>query len=363
MTRRRFARRRRLCRIALPLLSCVFVVLIAAGASSGASNPPWTGTMSYQFTSDGNYGDAVYGFLKIEGSMTVKLGNRRADDTYDATFTGRTTLTFAGTDNGLCGRPGNIEYATYTNQPGTAFVRPMGSGNNQIVWDVTPDPPSVGASAKSSYKLTFSGQEPGGNGGCVPWKKNGYTRGPVGMANAGCVIPLKGFTTWPADGYLADTSRIVGRFAHASTASLDVYCAQVGYDFTKYSMTAEYNLVRAGASAGVPAATAFTDTFTAAGQAKPHAVAVPAGKAKAEITLAWTKPGDRFTIADVVLVPKRKTASVARAEKLKITFFSLTPTSMGVRIGNLAPGKLTFRVVSKKQNGTTTVRTRVILKA
>ena len=117
-----------------------------------------------------------------------------------------------------------------------------------------------------------------------------------------------------------------------------------------------------GTAAAVPV-TAFADTFSTAGQAKPHAVAVPAAKTKAELTLRWTKPGDRFTIADVVLVPKRKTASVGRAEKLKITFFSVTPTSMGVRIGNLAPGKLMFRVVSKKLSGTTTVRTRVILKA
>jgi len=350
-------------RIALPLVLGVCVVLIAAGASGGASNLPWTGTMSYEFTSDGNSGDAIYGFQKISGSMTVKLGNRRADDTYDATFTGRTTVTFAGTDNGPpCGRPGNIESATYTNQPGTALVR-TGGGSDQIVWDVTPDPPSVGANAKSSYKLTFSGQEPAENGGCIPWKKNGYTRGPVGMANAGCVIPLKGFTTIPADGYLADTSRLVGRFAHASTGR-PLYCAQALGDFTKYSMTAAYNLVRAGATTGgVPAATAFSDTFSAAGQAKPHAVAVPAAKTKAELTLRWTKPGDRFTITDVLLVPKRKTSSVAQTEKLKITFFSLTPTSMGVRIGNLAPGKLTFRIVSKKQNGTTTVRTRIILKA
>ena len=115
-----------------------------------------------------------------------------------------------------------------------------------------------------------------------------------------------------------------------------------------------------GASA---AGTAFTDTFSTAGQAKPHAVAVPARKTKAEITLRWAKPGDRFTVAGVVLVPKRKTSSVGRAEKLKITFFSRTGTSLGIRITNVSQGKLSFRIVSTKVSGRTTVRTRVVLKA
>lgn len=115
-----------------------------------------------------------------------------------------------------------------------------------------------------------------------------------------------------------------------------------------------------GAAAAGPA---FTDSFSTAGQTKPHAVAVPARKTRAEITLRWTKPTDRFTIAGVVLTPKRTTQAAGRSEKLKITFFSVTPTSIGVRIGNLAPGKLTFRIVGKKVSGRATVRTRVVLKA
>jgi len=111
------------------------------------------------------------------------------------------------------------------------------------------------------------------------------------------------------------------------------------------------------------ASPAFTDTFSAAGQARPHAVDVPATRTKAELTLRWKKPGDRFTVAGVLLVPKRKTSSVGQATKLKITFFARTPTSLGMRITNLAPGKLTFQVVGQKVSGRATVRTHVVLKA
>jgi len=347
----------------------VCLVLVTAGASGGALNAPWTGTMSYQFTSDGFPGTDNYAFDKIEGSMTVKLGPPRSDGTqpYKATFTGHTKLTHKSLDSPPCGRSGYIVSATYTNQPGTAMYYGMYFGattNGQLVWEVTPDPPTVGGDSKSTFVVTPTGKVPGGNG-CVDYDPGGPLSTPSDVTNLRCVVPLHGFTTKTTrdDDWLAKETRVVGRFAHSGRPIL--YCTRGSGDpdLSTYSMTAAYNLVRSGDAAGVPAATAFTDTFSAAGQAKPHAVTVPAGKTKAEITLRWTKPGDRFTIADVVLVPKRKTASVARAEKLKITFFSLTPTSMGVRIGNLAPGKLTFRVVSKKQNGTTTVRTRVILKA
>ena len=96
---------------------------------------------------------------------------------------------------------------------------------------------------------------------------------------------------------------------------------------------------------------------------KPHAIAVPANRKTAEITLRWAKPTDRFTVAGVVLTPKRKTSSVSQADKLKITFFSRTGTSLGVRITNLSPGKLTYRIVATKLTGKATVRTKVALKA
>jgi hypothetical protein len=117
-------------------------------------------------------------------------------------------------------------------------------------------------------------------------------------------------------------------------------------------------------SAAAPAGgTTTTDTFTAAGQVKPHAVAVPANRTRAEITLRWTKPTDRFTVAGVALTPKRRTSSVSRADKLKITFFARTGTSLGVRIENLAPGRLTYRIVATKVSGKATVRTKTVLKS
>jgi hypothetical protein len=118
----------------------------------------------------------------------------------------------------------------------------------------------------------------------------------------------------------------------------------------------------AATTAGRTAPT-YSDTFTAPGQAKPHAVAVPANRTHAEITLRWTKPTDRFIVAAVVLTPKRKTSAVSRGEKLKITFFARPGSSLGVRISNLSAGKLTFRVVSTKVAGKATVKTNVTLKA
>jgi len=175
-------------------------------------------------------------------------------------------------------------------------------------------------------------------------RTGGYDARVPGSATAkyapGCYAPFPSDGT-PIVSYLGPDATFEGTFATLSVGGVD--CA--------------------AAATGVPAATAFTDTFSAAGQAKPHAVAVPATRTKAEVTLRWTKPGDSFTVAGVLLVPKRKTASVGQAEKLKITFFSLTPTSVGVRISFLTPGKLTFRIVSKRVSGRTTVRTRVILKA
>jgi hypothetical protein len=107
----------------------------------------------------------------------------------------------------------------------------------------------------------------------------------------------------------------------------------------------------------------FTDTFTTSGQVRSHAVAVAPNRTRADVTLRWARPGDRFTVAGVVLAPTRKTQAAGRAQKLKITFFSRTATSIGVRITNLQQGKLTFRVVGKKVSGRATVRTRVVLKA
>jgi hypothetical protein len=107
---------------------------------------------------------------------------------------------------------------------------------------------------------------------------------------------------------------------------------------------------------------AFTDTFTTSGQAKPHAVSVPVRRSRADVTLRWAKSGNRFTVTGVTLTPKRKTSSVGQATKLKITFPFRTPTSLGVRIGNLAPGKLSFRVVGTKVVARTNVRTGVVFK-
>jgi hypothetical protein len=153
----------------------------------------------------------------------------------------------------------------------------------------------------------------------------------------GCyaAFPSAGF---PVTSYLGPSATFEGTFATLSIGGVDCTGA---------------------ATSGTPA---FTDTFTARGQAKAHAVTVPAQRTKADIKLRWAKPGDRFTVTAVTLTPKRKTSSVATATKLKITFTSRSPTSMGLRASNLTPGKLSFKVVSTKLGSRTTVRTGVTFK-
>ena len=111
-----------------------------------------------------------------------------------------------------------------------------------------------------------------------------------------------------------------------------------------------------------PAAKTFVDTFGASAEAKPHAVAVPEKRTKAELKLSWARPTDRFTVAGVVLKPKRKTSSAGHTTKVRITFFSVTATSMGVRISGLSPGTLSFRIVGKKVSPGAKVFSRVVFK-
>jgi hypothetical protein len=319
----------------------VIVCAVATGATTLAMARPFAGgpatlqpapgSGQFRFAGTGTSGSA------IEGTATTKVVPATIKPGEAATFT--VGLTWTETDQKATCSFGSASGST----PGQTFkgetfplqpIRP-GHGEDLLV-----------AARVTNAPADYTGNNNASTWTCGPPNRLTRTEGYVARVSgadtakyaAGCYAasPSAGY---PAYAYLGAGATYEGTFATLSVGGVD--CT----------------------GGAAPAATAFTDTFSAAGQAKPHAVTVPATRTKAEVTLRWAKPGDRFTIASVVLVPKRKTASVGQAEKLKITFFSVTPTSVGVRITNLAPGKLTFRVVSKKQNGTTSVRTRVILKA
>ena len=136
--------------------------------------------------------------------------------------------------------------------------------------------------------------------------------------------------------------------------------------------TLSWNLTRSEAGTGSgsgapppPPAQTFTDTFTAPGQAKPHAVTIPAAAKTVDLTIRWPKAGDAFDAAGFVVVRGGKVvargpaAYEAEPRKLKITKLKITKTSVTIRVSRLVAGKLKFKVVAKKVSGTTKVTTRV----
>ena len=322
-------------RTALAVTGCAALAGAAvAFAGSTAGGPetlrPVSGSGEFQFSGKGTFGD-------VTGTATTKVVPAAIKPGDPVRFT--VNVTWTETDQ----------------MPSCAFGSASGSTPSQSVKQsqipLTSIRPGHGEDLSVSRvadapDADYTGRVNGSTWVCGPpnhiTRTEGYDASVSGSATAkyapGCYAPFPS-AGYPVTSYLGPNATFQGTFATLSVGGVN--CA----------------------TGATTAGTAFTDTFSAAGQAKPHAVAVPAKKTKAEITLRWAKPGDRFTIAGVVLVPKRKTSSVGRAEKLKITFFSRTGTSLGIRITNVSQGKLSFRIVSTKVSGRTTVRTRVVLKA
>jgi len=120
-------------------------------------------------------------------------------------------------------------------------------------------------------------------------------------------------------------------------------------------------------SGGTPTpAPTFTDTFTAVGQAKPHAVKVTAATPVAAITVTWIDRRDRFDLSAVQNIRRTSFAAPSAEdqtpEKLKITR-RRTATSLTVRVEKLKPGTLKFKVVAKAVRARARVVTRVSRRA
>ncbi|MBS1869424.1 MAG: VWA domain-containing protein [Actinobacteria bacterium] len=88
----------------------------------------------------------------------------------------------------------------------------------------------------------------------------------------------------------------------------------------------------------------FRDAFARAGQSKQHAVAIASKAKSAQLTLSWSSPLDRFTIAGVRIVKRGRVVAVAaRKRHLKLTTRK-GDTFLVVKVGNLTRGKLQFKV-------------------
>lgn len=324
----------RLRRIAVAVIVCAALVGAAvafAGPTAGGPETlrPVPGSGEFRFSGKGTFGD-------VTGTATTKVIPAAITPGEPVRFI--VDIRWTETDQNPSCSYGSDSGATpsqtvnYQQVPLTA-IRP-GHGEDLSVGRVT------------DARADLTGRINGATWACGPpnhiTRNEGYEARVPGSATAnyapGCYAPFPSAGSNTVS-YLGPNATFEGSFATLSVGGVN--CT----------------------GGGATAPQTFTDSFNASGQARPHAVAVPPKKTRAEVTLRWTKPGDRFTVAGVVLTPKRTTASVGRAEKLKITFFSLTPTSVGVRISFLTPGKLTFRVVGKTVSGRATVRTRVVLKA
>jgi hypothetical protein len=112
-----------------------------------------------------------------------------------------------------------------------------------------------------------------------------------------------------------------------------------------------------------PKPVTYADAFSAPGQARPHAVPIPASYTRATIVCRWSKSANRFDVVGVVNAAK-KLLSVdgngrLRPGKLKIST-SRTKKSVKVTVSRLRPGTLRFSVKAQKLGGagkaTTTVK-------
>ena len=90
----------------------------------------------------------------------------------------------------------------------------------------------------------------------------------------------------------------------------------------------------------------FSDAFTRVGQTEAHTVRVPGHINTAQFALTWANSADRFTIGGFRVIRRgklvAKTAKV-RVRKLKVSRRQ-GATFTTVRVSNLVPGKLRFRV-------------------
>jgi hypothetical protein len=89
---------------------------------------------------------------------------------------------------------------------------------------------------------------------------------------------------------------------------------------------------------------AFRDAFARAGQSRAHSVSLASRAKTAQLTLSWSSPLDRFTIANVRIVKRGRVVAVAsRKRHLRLTI-RRGDTFLVLKVGNLTRGKLQFSV-------------------
>ena len=322
---------RRFTRVAA--CACVGAAAVAslAGArpTAGAADlKPVAGSGTFTFSGKGNFG-TVKGTVKTTAVPSSIAPGEPVRLTMEISWTetGQAPQCYPGTIDGQTHQQSQFPIVTIRPGHGEDLAQQArvvdATGDTTVVWgdNVTTCGATDTVTQTDSYDARVSGSE---TKSYVP----------------SCISPFPSAGT-NVFGNLGPDATFDGTFATVSIGGADCF----------------------GTGGSVSSTQTTTDTFTAPGQAKPHAVTVPANRTKAELNLRWAKPTDRFTVAGVVLTPKRKTSAVSQSDKLKITFFARTGTSLGVRITNLSPGKLTYRIVATKVSGKATVRTKTVLKA
>lgn len=91
----------------------------------------------------------------------------------------------------------------------------------------------------------------------------------------------------------------------------------------------------------------YSDTFSAAGQSKLHALTIPRGTRSVRFTLSWLNPNDSFDIGSFRIVRGGKLVGKSRVRKLKVTK-RRGASFLTVKVSRMTRGKLRFRVKASK---------------
>jgi hypothetical protein len=108
----------------------------------------------------------------------------------------------------------------------------------------------------------------------------------------------------------------------------------------------------------------FADVFTAASQAKPHALTIGGPAKTVKLRVGWKDARDAFIVRRIRVVSKGLVRATSGAIKLKPRKLKIRtvrhPTYVEVNVGNVPAGKLMFDVVAAKVARRTEVSTRVV---
>ena len=220
---------------------------------------------------------------------------------------------------------------------------------------------SKGIPASISYHVVYFRDQNGHHTPCVTIRYTRFVGTEVQLRQENCVSVFTEFTPDSApSGYRTEIEQVAP--PQGCTGGLT---GTLHDSFSPGAWRVVNVTYRCGTSTTPTATPTFRDTFSAVGQAKPHAVKITAVTPVSVVTVKWTDRRDRFDLSgiqNIVRTLSARPAADQRTEKLKITRLR-TATSLTVRIEKLKPGSLKFKVVSKAVQARAVVVTRVSRRA